>query len=162
MPGIMLSRRQIDDIIAYLKTVPPVDQEWGPKQFTLMGYVLTGVGAFDVFVSINGGPFTRWLENTRSRSGLYPGAAGRSYAFYSRARDLAGELTRRLHERGDTVAGIRAEPEAIARLASRTPASGPNAKRARTHARRTSEMGSRESSAASAPRLSAGTSPRRR
>ena len=42
-----LSDQDLGGIIAYLKTVPPVDQEWGPKQFTLMGKVLIGVGAFD-------------------------------------------------------------------------------------------------------------------
>ncbi len=45
-----LSDQDLGSIIAYLKTVPPVDQEWGPKQFTFMGYILTGVGAFDSFM----------------------------------------------------------------------------------------------------------------
>ena len=45
-----LSDQDLGSIIAYLKTVPPVDQEWGPKQFTLMGNVLTGLGAFDNFM----------------------------------------------------------------------------------------------------------------
>ena len=52
----------------------------------------TGVGGYDLFVSVNGGPFQRWLTNTRATSALYPGAAGRSYAFYSRARDTAGNV----------------------------------------------------------------------
>ncbi len=52
----------------------------------------TGVGSYDLFVSVNGGPFQRWLTNTRATSGLYPGAAGRTYAFYSRARDVAGNV----------------------------------------------------------------------
>lgn len=52
----------------------------------------TGVGGFDLFVSVNGGPFQRWLTNTRATSALYPGAAGRTYAFYSRARDTAGNV----------------------------------------------------------------------
>ncbi len=52
----------------------------------------SGVGGFDIFVSVNGGPFQRWLTNTRSTSALYPGAAGRTYAFYSRARDTAGNV----------------------------------------------------------------------
>lgn len=45
-----LSDQDLGSIIAYLRTVPPVDQEWGPKQFTLMGNVLIGVGAFDNFI----------------------------------------------------------------------------------------------------------------
>ncbi len=52
----------------------------------------TGIGGYDLFVSVNGGPFQRWLTNTRATSGLYPGAAGRTYAFYSRARDVAGNI----------------------------------------------------------------------
>lgn len=52
----------------------------------------TGIGSYDLFVSVNGGPFQRWLANTRATSGLYPGAAGRTYAFYSRARDAAGNV----------------------------------------------------------------------
>lgn len=45
-----LSDQDLGSIVAYLKTVPPVDQTWGPKQFTLLGNVLTGVGAFDSFL----------------------------------------------------------------------------------------------------------------
>jgi len=52
----------------------------------------TGVGSYDLFVSVNDGPFQRWLTNTRATSALYPGAAGRTYAFYSRARDTAGNV----------------------------------------------------------------------
>ncbi len=37
-------------IIAYLRTVPPVDQEWSPKHFTLLGNVLIGLGVFDSFM----------------------------------------------------------------------------------------------------------------
>jgi hypothetical protein len=52
----------------------------------------TGIGSYDLFVSVNGGPFQRWLTGTRATSGLYPGAAGRTYSFYSRARDVAGNV----------------------------------------------------------------------
>ena len=45
-----LSDQDLGSIIAYLKTVPPVEQEWGPKQFTVMGNVLIGAGAFDNFM----------------------------------------------------------------------------------------------------------------
>lgn len=45
-----LSDQDLGSIIAYVRTVPPVDQAWGPKQFTLMGNVLMGVGAFDNFL----------------------------------------------------------------------------------------------------------------
>lgn len=42
-----LSDTDLGSLIAYLKTVPPIDQEWGPKQFTPMGNILIGVGVFD-------------------------------------------------------------------------------------------------------------------
>lgn len=42
-----LSDADLGSIIAYLKTAPPVDRSWGPKQFTLLGNVLVGWGVFD-------------------------------------------------------------------------------------------------------------------
>jgi mono/diheme cytochrome c family protein len=45
-----LSDQDLGSIIAYLKTLPPVDQEWEPKHFTFFGKVLLGVGAFDAFI----------------------------------------------------------------------------------------------------------------
>lgn len=45
-----LSEQDLGSIVAYLKTVPPVDKEWAPKQFTFMGMMLTGLGAFDKFI----------------------------------------------------------------------------------------------------------------
>lgn len=42
-----LSDADLGSIIAYLKTLPPVDQEWAPKQFTPFGNFLLGVGVFD-------------------------------------------------------------------------------------------------------------------
>lgn len=45
-----LSDTDLGSMVAYLKTLPPVDQEWAPKQFTFLGMMLTGMGAFDNFV----------------------------------------------------------------------------------------------------------------
>ncbi len=45
-----LSDQDLGSIIAYLRTVPPVDREWGPKQFTFMGNALMGAGMFDNFL----------------------------------------------------------------------------------------------------------------
>lgn len=47
------SDADLGDIIAYLKNAPPVDKEWGPRGFKLMGYLLTGAGAFDSFFIAN-------------------------------------------------------------------------------------------------------------
>lgn len=52
----------------------------------------TGVDSYDVFVSVDGGAFRRWLAGTRNLSAFYPGAAGRRYAFYTVARDKAGNV----------------------------------------------------------------------
>jgi len=43
---------------------------------------------YSVFVSVNGGPFTRWQENTTATSAVYEGTSGNGYAFYSVARDV--------------------------------------------------------------------------
>jgi hypothetical protein len=45
---------------------------------------------FDVEVSVDGGPFTPWLREVTETGALYRGEAGRSYAFFTVARDAAG------------------------------------------------------------------------
>ena len=45
---------------------------------------------FTIYVSVNGGPFEIWLLDTPLTESLYLGEAGNSYAFYSVARDNAG------------------------------------------------------------------------
>jgi hypothetical protein len=52
----------------------------------------SGVASFDVFVSDNGGPFTAFLTGTTQTSATFSGVAGHSYAFYSVARDRAGNV----------------------------------------------------------------------
>jgi hypothetical protein len=50
----------------------------------------TGIAFFDLFVSVNGGAFSNWLEHTTLQSAIFNGVNGNTYAFYSRATDLAG------------------------------------------------------------------------
>src|SRR5690606_28157373 len=50
------------------------------------------VASFDVYVSIDGGPYELWLDNTPDTSALYSGAAGATYAFYSVAVDHVGHV----------------------------------------------------------------------
>jgi hypothetical protein len=50
----------------------------------------TGIVGYDVYVSTDGRPFVRWLTRTRLLGSLYEGALNRTYAFYSRAADQAG------------------------------------------------------------------------
>src|SRR5690606_24426938 len=52
----------------------------------------SGVASFDVYVSIDGGPYELWLDNTPDTSALYSGAAGATYAFYSVAVDHVGHV----------------------------------------------------------------------
>ncbi len=53
-----------------------------------------GAGLLDytIFVSEDGGPFTVWLLNTQETGGSFTGSLGRRYAFFSVARDGAGNV----------------------------------------------------------------------
>jgi hypothetical protein len=50
----------------------------------------SGLVGFDVFASVDDGPFTPWLTATQVRGAIYRGEPGRRYAFYSVAVDKAG------------------------------------------------------------------------
>jgi hypothetical protein len=52
----------------------------------------SGVQDYSVYVSENGGRFAVWLSNTAATSGTFRGLAGKSYAFYSVARDRTGNV----------------------------------------------------------------------
>lgn len=71
-----LSDQDLGSIIAYLRTIPPVDQEWGPKQFTLMGNVLIGVGAFDNFLMAD------LIDHTGPRPAAPPIGVTKEYGNY--------------------------------------------------------------------------------
>jgi hypothetical protein len=49
-----------------------------------------GLAAYDIFVSVDDGPFAVWLAGTSLTGAIYEGAPGRRYAFYSVARDATG------------------------------------------------------------------------
>ncbi len=49
-----------------------------------------GVAAYDIYVSVDGGDYLIWQSATTATSAVYSGESGRTYAFYSRARDLTG------------------------------------------------------------------------
>ncbi len=50
----------------------------------------SGIGAFDVYVSVDGGPYGLWRPETTATGDTYPGEAGHAYRFYSVATDRAG------------------------------------------------------------------------
>ena len=52
----------------------------------------SGVAGYDVYVSVDGGPFAVWQSDTTATSATYDGAAGHTYGFYSVATDGAGNV----------------------------------------------------------------------
>ena len=52
----------------------------------------SGIANFTVFVSEEGGPFQIWLRNTTETSAIYSGRLGKSYGFFSVARDNTGNV----------------------------------------------------------------------
>ncbi len=49
-----------------------------------------GIASYDIYVSVDGAAFSRWLTGTAATSSLYHGALGHQYAFYSVAIDHLG------------------------------------------------------------------------
>ena len=72
----------------------------------------SGVGAYTVYVSDNGGPFVAWQTAVKATSGVYTGTSGHSYAFYARSNDGAGnaEATKAAAEATIAVDGTFAAP----------------------------------------------------
>ena len=52
----------------------------------------SGVNAYTIYASDNGGAYRVWLNDTTLTSALFTGQPDHQYAFYSRARDNAGNL----------------------------------------------------------------------
>jgi hypothetical protein len=50
----------------------------------------SGIAAYSVFVSVNNGPVTPFQTDTISTSATFTGQAGKTYRFYSVARDAVG------------------------------------------------------------------------
>ncbi len=72
----------------------------------------SGLAFFDVYVSVNGGPFTNWLAHTTLQSALFAGVTGHTYAFYSRATDLEGneEIAPASADAQTTASGVNSTP----------------------------------------------------
>jgi hypothetical protein len=51
---------------------------------------VAGVASYDVYVSVDGGSYTLWLDDTADTSATYAGVNGSSYAFYTQATDRLG------------------------------------------------------------------------
>jgi RHS repeat-associated protein len=52
----------------------------------------SGVASYDVYVSEDGGGWSLWQSGTSDRFAVFHGTVGHTYAFYSVARDLAGNV----------------------------------------------------------------------
>jgi hypothetical protein len=52
----------------------------------------SGVRDYTIYVSEDGGPFNVWQSDTTATSGTYAGQPGHTYAFYSVARDMTGNV----------------------------------------------------------------------
>ena len=52
----------------------------------------SGIAAYDIYVSDNGGPFNPFLLNTTDVTATFTGAAGHTYGFYSVATDNVGHV----------------------------------------------------------------------
>ncbi|HEX9832625.1 MAG TPA: hypothetical protein VGA66_05975, partial [Mycobacterium sp.] len=52
----------------------------------------TGVAGYDVYVSVDGGGWTLWQNNTPATAAVWTGEFGHSYAFVSVARDSVGNV----------------------------------------------------------------------
>ena len=63
-----------------------------PVQWTGQDPGGSGISSFDIFVSINGSSFLPWLQQTKLAGSIYGGTMGNQYAFYSVARDAAGNV----------------------------------------------------------------------
>ena len=74
----------------------------------------SGVGAYDVYVSDNGGPYVRWQTAVKATTAVYSGTSGHSYAFYARSSDGAGnaEPAKAAAEETIAVSGNFAAPDA--------------------------------------------------
>jgi hypothetical protein len=51
-----------------------------------------GIKDYTIFVSADGGSYTAWLSNTPTTSATFTGQRGKTYAFYSVARDNVGNI----------------------------------------------------------------------
>jgi len=52
----------------------------------------SGIDTYTIYVSENGGAFTIWRDGTTDAAGLFVGQPGKTYSFYSVARDKAGNI----------------------------------------------------------------------
>lgn len=78
------------DVTPPASTVAPLAANSG--SFFQVAWSGADAARYDIFASVNGGPFEPWLQNTAATSALYSGQLGGNYRFHSIATDAAGNL----------------------------------------------------------------------
>ncbi len=81
------------NVLAPVTNATAVNVSWSGSD------VGSGIAAYTIYVSDNGGPFTAWLTGTDATTGVFTGTAGHLYGFYTIATDAAGNV-----QAGKTVA----------------------------------------------------------
>jgi len=71
----------------------------------------SGLLGYDIYVSKDGEPFEKWLENTTNTSEIFNGEPGHTYQFYSLAKDNAGNIEKKPLEPDEIVRIISYEPQ---------------------------------------------------
>ncbi|MEP7341654.1 MAG: SBBP repeat-containing protein [Acidobacteriota bacterium] len=75
--------------LAPLQAVPTFKVQWSGTDAN------SGIRDYTIYVSTNGGSYSTWLKETTATSGDFSGQAGKSYRFYSVARDQVGNVETR-------------------------------------------------------------------
>jgi hypothetical protein len=81
----------------------------------------SGIARYDIYVSADGGSFTRWLQDVTGTSALFAGQPGHTYAFYSVGTDNVGHCetvpatadTATYVNIAPTIADLNADPDAV-------------------------------------------------
>ncbi len=83
------------DSTAPSSNVAPLSATVSATDFTVFwggedGDLGSGIASYDVYVSVDDGPFELWQIGTRETSAIFEGAFGKTYSFYSVATDSVG------------------------------------------------------------------------
>ena len=77
----------------------------------------SGVRTYDVFASVDGGEFFRWLSGTRDTTGTWVGSNNSSYEFFSLATDATGNReAMKFDADASTYVLVSNEPDAVSEV----------------------------------------------
>ncbi|NJN12549.1 MAG: hypothetical protein HC815_33155 [Richelia sp. RM1_1_1] len=79
----------------------------------------SGIVSYDVYVSVDGGKFELWLDDTSETSAVYTGEVGKTYSFYSVAKDGVG-YTEEVAVTADTTAKVNDAPTLNQEISNQT------------------------------------------